>query len=137
MIDLLESVQRKFCKRIPSISKLDYTDRIAILNFETLELRRLRFDLVFYYKVFNNLTPFPRNSVFTTYTQPPFLCSIAPVIQKHIHASNKFLSTTFYRSIDAWNYLPVDLRQSQSLSAFKYGLKSVDLATFLKGSSNM
>ena len=127
-------MQRKFSKRIPSISKLDYADRIAILNLETLEMRRLRFDFVFYYKVFNNLTPFAPDSVFTTYTPPPFLRSIAPVIQKPIHASNKFLSTTFYRSIDVWNYLPVDLRQSQSLSAFKYGLKSVDLATFLKGS---
>ncbi len=73
LIELLESVQRKFTKRIPSISKLTYAERLAAMNLETLELRRLRFDLIFYYKVFNNLTPFAPDSVFTTYVPPPCL----------------------------------------------------------------
>jgi hypothetical protein len=90
---------------------------------------------LFYFKVFNNLTPFTPDLVFTTYTPPPCLRSNSPIIQKPIHASNKFLSTTFYRSIDAWNYLSVELRQAQSLNAFKSGIKSVDLVSFLKGSS--
>jgi hypothetical protein len=135
LIDLLESVQRNFSKRIPSISNYNYADRLAILNLETLELRRLRFDLIFYFKVFNNLTPFTPDLVFTTYTPPPCLRSNSPIIQKPIHASSKFLSITFYRSIDAWNYLSVELRQAKSLNAFKSGIKSVDLASFLKGSS--
>jgi hypothetical protein len=38
--------------------------------------------------------------------------------------SNKLLSTIFYRSIEAWNNTPVDLRLLPSLPAFKHGLKS-------------
>ena len=50
LIDLLENVQRKFTKRIPSISHLNYVERLKIINLESLELRRLKFDLINYYK---------------------------------------------------------------------------------------
>ena len=39
-IDLIENVQRRFTKRIPAISALDYLERLAIINLEPLELRR-------------------------------------------------------------------------------------------------
>ena len=55
--DLLESVQRTFTKCVKAISKLSYAERLAIFNLEPLELRRLRYDLVQYYKILNNLTP--------------------------------------------------------------------------------
>jgi hypothetical protein len=58
LIDLIENVQRKFTKALPSISSLPYSERLASLNLDLLELRRVRFDLVYYYKVFNHLTPF-------------------------------------------------------------------------------
>jgi hypothetical protein len=52
LIDLFESVHRSFAKRIPSISNFTYAERLALLDLDTLELRRLRFDLIFYYKIF-------------------------------------------------------------------------------------
>ena len=57
LIDKIENVQRQFTKRITSISHLTYLERLSILELEPLELRRLRFDLIQYYKIFNNLTP--------------------------------------------------------------------------------
>ena len=56
-IDLLESVQRAFTKRVQAISNLSYTERLGIFSLEPLELRRLRYDLVQYYKILDNLTP--------------------------------------------------------------------------------
>ena len=70
LIDLIECVQRNFSKRIPYLSVLTYAERLAMLNLETLELRRLHFDLIFYYKVFNHLTPFDPETVFTMHTPP-------------------------------------------------------------------
>ena len=134
LTDLLESVQRSFTKRIPSISNFSYAERLALLNLDTLELRRLRFDLIFYYKVFNHLTPFDPQTTFHVYQPPTSLRCNTPFIQKPAHASNKTLNTLFYRCIDAWNYLSIDLRNSNSLSVFKCGLKGVDLSRFLKGS---
>jgi hypothetical protein len=57
LIDLLESVQRCFTKRVAAISKLSYAERLGIFDLQPLELRRLRYDLVQYYKILNNLTP--------------------------------------------------------------------------------
>jgi hypothetical protein len=67
-IDSLENVQRNFSKRIPSLSHLTYFERLALLNLEPLELRRLRFDLTYYYKTLHNLTPFNPDKVFRIYT---------------------------------------------------------------------
>jgi hypothetical protein len=104
LIELLESVQRSFSKCLPSLSYLTYAERLAVLSIETLELRRLRFDLIFYYRVFNHLTPFDPDSVFTIYSPTNCLCSNEPFIFKPITVPNKLLSTTFYRAVDAWNY---------------------------------
>ena len=42
----IESVQRKFTKRIPSMSGLTYYSRLQVLRLESLEIRRLRTDLL-------------------------------------------------------------------------------------------
>ena len=47
----LESIQRHFTKRIPELSDLPYHQRCAQLGLETLELRRLKYDLHYAYKV--------------------------------------------------------------------------------------
>jgi len=51
LIDKLESVQRRFTKRIPGFESLSYSERLSLLNVESLELRRLRADLITTYKV--------------------------------------------------------------------------------------
>jgi hypothetical protein len=45
LIDSLENVQRNFSKQIPTLSSYSYYERLAMLNLEPLEIRRLRFDL--------------------------------------------------------------------------------------------
>ena len=45
-INLLESVQRSFTRRIPGCSHLSYIDRLAFLKLQTLEQRRLIADLI-------------------------------------------------------------------------------------------
>ena len=57
LFDKIENVQCQFTKRITSISHLTYHERLSILDMESLELRRLRFDLIRYYKIINNLIP--------------------------------------------------------------------------------
>ena len=50
-IESLEKVQRRFTKRLPGLQHLTYCQRLSRLQLESLELRRLRFDLVFTYKM--------------------------------------------------------------------------------------
>jgi len=47
----LESVQRRFTKRLPGMEKLTYRQRLRILELDSLELRRVRADLLFTYKL--------------------------------------------------------------------------------------
>lgn len=64
-INLLESVQRRFTSRIPGLNQLDYSERLKVLNLESLELRRLRYDLVECFKIGNGLSVLNFNSFFT------------------------------------------------------------------------
>ena len=55
-IKTIESVQKKFtkyiCKRL-NIKFESYTDRLKIFNIESLEYRRMKFDLILVYKLLN------------------------------------------------------------------------------------
>jgi Reverse transcriptase (RNA-dependent DNA polymerase) len=133
LIDQIENVQRKFTKRISSISNLSYLERLSILELETLELRRLRFDLVQYYKIFNNLTSLCPADFFNVHQPTLSSRAPAPTLLKPLNTPNYVLSTFFYRSLDSWNSLPLHMKQCTSLNMFKSNIKSVDLNRFLKG----
>ena len=47
----LEGVQRKFTKRLSGLNNLSYKDRLLVLGVDTLERRRLFYDLSLFYKV--------------------------------------------------------------------------------------
>ena len=134
LIDLFEGVQRNFSKHIPSLSFRTPFERLALLNLESLELRRLIADLTYYYKILNNLTPFDPKEVLLIYAPLASSRSGSPYFSKPTKATNKTLSLLFYRWVDAWKALPVYLRLSPWLTAFKRGLNNTDLSSFLKGS---
>ena len=43
------------------VSDLSYLERLAVLDLEPLELRRIKSDLTMYYKIYNNMSAFPSN----------------------------------------------------------------------------
>jgi hypothetical protein len=94
--DLLKNVQRNFSKRIPSLSLYPYGERLAILNLDILELGRLRFDLMFYYKVLNHLTLINSNSVFTMNTPPFCLRANLPFLQRPGNSSSRILHVFYF-----------------------------------------
>ena len=64
-INAIEAVQRRFTKRLPGMKHLTYHQRLVKLELESLELRRVRTDLLCVYKLF---------SVLLTYVCQIFLC---------------------------------------------------------------
>jgi hypothetical protein len=82
LIDLIEAVQRRFTKRIPCLSSLSYPERLATINLESLELRRLRTDLIMYFKIINNLTPLPFSQYFKLYYPPESSRTILSILLK-------------------------------------------------------
>jgi len=47
----LISVQQSFTKRLPGLSNLPFTKRLEFLGIDSLEIRRLRYALVFVYEM--------------------------------------------------------------------------------------
>jgi hypothetical protein len=130
-IDVLENMQHNFSKPIPSLSSLTYLERLALLNLEPLELRRLRFDLT--NTKFNTTSRCLILTLFFISIRPlkpldPILLTCkSPTMQP-------LLSSFFCRCLDARNYLPSNLRHAQSTSAFKRAIKCVDLSRFFNSS---
>ena len=60
----VESVQRNFTKRLRGLSNLLYSDRLAALNLPSLELRRLRIDLIWCYKILFGVVDMPVDDFF-------------------------------------------------------------------------
>ena len=54
-ISKTELVQRRFTKRILGLSSYCYEARLALLELESLETRRIKADLVYVYKIVFNL----------------------------------------------------------------------------------
>ena len=61
----IENVQRRFTKRITSVSHLSYRDRLVFLGLDSLEYRRLTNDLVMMYKIVHNLVDVDRSALIT------------------------------------------------------------------------
>ena len=134
LTDLLENVQRKFSKRIPSIAHLSYPDRLLKLNLESLELRRLRFDLAEYYKILSSQSPVDK-SRFLIHHPPASSRSTSIHLQKPTKSNSLTLSSFFYRQTHVWNTLPADLKNCDSIIKFRAGLKKLDLHKHLRGSN--
>ena len=133
LVDSIENVQRRFTKRIPCLSSLSYPERLATIDLESLELRRLHTDLVMYFKILNNLTPLPSHEYFNFFYPPSSSRTLLPLLQKPAKGSVKYFSSFFNRSIDCWNSLGTSVRSADSLSKFKSLLYRTDLSKFLVG----
>ena len=132
-IDLIENVQRSFTRRIPVLNNLSYPERLAKLDIETLELRRLKFDLLMYYKIIrgcvriqcDDLIHFSINPYPTRGNQ---FKHVMPIVINN-NLSNMFAC----RCVGIWNSLPDEVVNSPSPISFKHSLKQIDLSKFLKG----
>lgn len=105
------------------------------LGLDSLELRRLRFDLINYFKVLNNLSPIAPCDHFLIHHPIPSSRSSMPYLQKPLRSNSKLSSSFFYRQVDAWNYLPCALKASSSLTSFKSAIKKINFSSFHKGNS--
>ena len=64
-IQCIERVQRFFTRAILKRAGIPYDDRLANLGLQSLEYRRVFYDLVMCYKIYNNLVDLPFESFFT------------------------------------------------------------------------
>jgi len=130
-IESLEKVQRLFTKSLSGLQHLTYCQRLYKLQLESLELRRLRLDLIFAYKLVFGLTDFNLNEFFKLHT----------AYRHRGHKYKLFLSGCrsntshdffTYRTVRIWNNLPADNTDFSNLNSFKRSITSTFLASYCK-----
>ena len=125
----IEAVQRSFTKRLKGLSNLTYSKRLFVLQAESLELRRLKSDLVLLFNIItgrsaigNNLLSLDANIYCTrghNFKLAKTHCSI-----------NCRLHSFAVRCMNIRNSLPARIVNSCSLSVFKRQLQMYDLNKF-------
>ena len=131
LIDSLESVQRSYTKRLPGYAQLPYSERLSKLKLQSLEHRRLIYDLVMCYQIVHKLNSLEFSEFFkfsnTTRTRGHNLRLDIPLIQ-----TNTRRNFFAYRVVKPWNSLPSSIVNAPSTSSFKSRLAKVDLSTYIK-----
>jgi len=131
-ITQIESVQRRFTKRLLGLKHVIYKDRLQRLGLEILEMRRLiRQDLVFTYKVIfglvnnscNELFIMSNSSISTRGHNYKLFQSYTRVdSRKHFFAE---------RIIKPWNSLRANNDTFKSLATFRSFVYSANLTNFV------
>ena len=111
-------------------SNYTYNERLTLLNLPSLELRRLRLDLIWCYKLLFGLISIDSADLFevrqaTTTRGHPYKL-FKP--QCTINDRSSFFTQ---RIINVWNDLPVNTTNFSSLNCFRNSLNKVDLSSYL------
>ena len=109
---------------------------MAFLDIETLEYRRLKSDLVFYYKILNGVTLWPSDLYFTIQRHQRetrhTINRSTLYLEQPLCKTALFENEFFQRCISRWNALPNSVVQATSVKCFKDMLNNVDLSKYLK-----
>ena len=118
-INMLERVQRRFTKLGP-LTKLDYNERLIRLGLTSLEIRRIRGDLI---QMFKYVKGFDKINFVTP---PKFLKTVTRGHMFKYHGddlnrkSHKSRSTYFLNRVKPyWNKLPAEALEATSINGFK------------------
>lgn len=126
----IESVQKKFTKRIPDLAGLTYKNRLISLKLPTLELRRLRNDLILCYKILNGHvagSPEKYGILLSDrqsrgHNQKISIQHVRVDVRKHFFGC---------RIAEPWNSLPLHVVNADSILIFKRLLCDFNLDKFL------
>ena len=130
-INKIESVQRSFTKSIANLRSSTYKERLVNLKLDSLQLRRLKADLIMCYKILNGLVDVNTSSFFKRSLCPSTRgnsLKLAKLAVASERDKNYFFT---YRVINIWNALPDVVLTSCSVSSFKRNIANVSLSDYL------
>ena len=132
----LESVQRFFTRKVCQRCRVPYTsykDRLYRLNIGSLEYRRLEFDLLFVYKMLNNLIDITTTDFFSFHEIHYNMRSHTKRLRSKLPQKNDKQKNFFSnRCASIWNSLPPEIVLSPTYNIFRVRLKRFDLNTIAK-----
>jgi hypothetical protein len=130
-INSLESVQRKFTKRLFDDKTISYENRLNLLGLERLELRRIHFDLIMAYNIL--IKNYENTTEIFTLNRSNTRAKNSCKLQQNFSRLNCRKYDFSNRIILPWNSLSDDLILSANSDQFKTKLKRVNLSSFIRG----
>jgi len=125
----IERVQRRFTKRLKGMNTMSYSERLSKLKLETLELRRLKFDLVYVFKIIQGLVSVNKD-IFEFATVSSLRGHNKKLVKPRANVNCRYHSFVC-RIVNAWNSLPQSAIDCTSVVSFKHALKTVNLLKYL------
>ena len=119
-IKLIEGVQRRATKLLPTLKNKTYHERLHILKLTTLETRRTRGDLIEVFKLLKGFTDVDYKIFFELCETSTRGHSLKLYKKSSHHGFRKYYFSQ--RVIDLWNGLPVYVIDSGSVNLFKSNL---------------
>ena len=133
-INELEKVQRRATKLIPELRHLDYQQRLKALDLTTLEVRRLRGDLIQQFKISKGLeiielkqAQYPAHSIGTSGPASNIRGNKHRLQSELVKNCMKRQNFFTNRVVEGWNSLPSEIVESSSINSFKSKLESINL----------
>ena len=114
----IEDCQRQFTRIIEGMGPLSYRRRLQRLRLTTLLEPRMRGDLIETYKIINGFVNYGHN-IFGTNTAYRTRNHFNFTSHRPLRSAHDFFNN---RVIKYWNQLPLRVRNSSSINAFKAGL---------------
>jgi len=102
-IDQIEAVQRRFTKKLNGLKSMSYEQRLNALNTESLELRRLKLDLVLMFKISRGYIAID-NKIINSRTDSHIRGDFK-VFKPHCKVNARAFSFAA-RHVNCWNALP-------------------------------
>ena len=121
-------MQRAFTKKLPDMNSLTYRERLSLLRLESLELRRLKADLIMCFKILKGFTNIDPREFFT-----PSTCNTRGHSMKLYYPDSRVLARQNFfsvRVVQVWNTLPNEIVSANCVSAFKSLLNSIHVSFF-------
>ena len=130
-VNKIKRVQKRFTKFLPGLYNVSYIDRLKILNLESLEVRRIKCDIVNVFKSHRELVDMDFNRFFSLNCNHTRGHSVK--IDKMYCRTNVNKMFWTHRVVDIWNSLPSSIVNSESVSTFKKLTDKMDFNGFCVG----
>lgn len=116
-IEIVEKMQRRATKQIPTLKEMSYEDRLRKLNLPTLKFRRMRGDLIEVYKMMKGIYDPDVGEMFTISRDRTRGHSMK--LYKPRTTSSMRHSFFTHRIVDIWNTLPEIVVSAPNLRSFE------------------
>ena len=128
-IEEIEKVQQRATKLVPELRDMPYEDRLRELDLFSLSERRKRGDMIFLYKIFNNLVDIEPSKIFNLAKDTSTRGHPFKIYQER---SKSDIRHNFYtqRVVAPWNSLPQHIVLSKTVTQFKWSYDKYTKTTY-------